>query len=131
MKKLLAILVILALVPGCAFLKNLNDAAAPICNPTPEQKATAVLMLAAIDAAQAVIANFYPPAAIMKASAVLTTIKNGGCFLLAELAEAFQVVDAANTTVAMAPPKGYWFAVPPPAAKPLPEYAPLRSLIKK
>jgi len=82
-------------------------------------------MLTALDAAQTFAAGFYPVAGVVKASAVLNTIKAGGCFLGSELTEAFKAVDAANTATAKAQVKLLKGA---PAA--LPEYAPLRKLVK-
>jgi hypothetical protein len=96
-----------------------------ICAPTADQQADAGKMLAALDAGQAAGAMFYAPLGIVKASAVLTTIKNGGCFLVAELTEAFKVVDAANAAVQTKQLK-----MLPTAPATLPEYPALRKLVK-
>lgn len=101
MKKrvLLVGLLALVLVGGCAALQTVTDF---ICNPTAEQQATAAAMLDALDKVQAVVAMFYPPAAIAQASAVLTTIKGGGCFLVAELTKIFEMLDKAEEAKALA-----------------------------
>ena len=129
MKKLVILALCVSLMApvglvGCAAYNSVRDAISPvtnfICQPTEKQKQDAALMLAAIDAAQAAGAIFYPPIAVAQASAVLNTIKNGGCFLLAQLDEAFKVVDTANTKLITAKA----------IAVPLPQYASLRNLLK-
>lgn len=129
MKKILVLMVVLAMaVSGCETLKGMVTSAPVnfICNPTTEQQQTAAQMLAALDAAQLVGASFFPIAGIFKASAVLTTIRAGGCFLVAELTDAFKVVDAANTATAAVQMKALKAA---PA--PLPEYPALRKFVRK
>ena len=124
---MVAFLCVNLMTMGCETLKKLTTSAPVnfICQPTPEQQQTAAMMLVAIDAAQAIGAAFFPVIGIAKASAVLTTIKGGGCWALDQLAEAFKVVDAANAATAQAQMKaGKKMAVA------LPEYAPLRKLIK-
>lgn len=133
MKRLMVIGVVLALLfAGCAgfgkFSTGGQSAIDFVCAPTPEQQATATTMLAALDAAQAAGAIFYPALGIVKASAVLTTISAGGCFLLTELAEAFKAVDAANVSTAKARAAKSTAAV---LVWQLPEYSPLRNLLKK
>ena len=122
---LIAILIPALLLAGCAFFKSVTDF---VCNPTPEQQATAAMMLAVLDSAQAIAANFYPAAGLFKASAVLTTIAGGGCFLLSELEEAFKAVDAANTAAAKVAAAKSTATV---LVWQLPEYAPLRKLLRK
>ena len=131
MKRLLVIGMILALLcTGCSgfgkFSPGAQSAVDLICAPSPEQQATAGVMLIALDTAQAIGSTFFPIIGIMKASAVLTTIKSGGCFLLTELAEAFKAVDAANTQVAMTRNKMLKSSVPLTS----PEYLALRRLVK-
>lgn len=125
MKKILVLVMVLAMaLTGCKALLT----SAPVdflCAPTPAQQATATAMLAALDAAQAAGAIFVPALAIAKASSVLRVIQAGGCFLVAELKAAFEVVDAANTEVAKMQLKALKTA---PSA--LPEYKPLRDLVK-
>lgn len=113
---------------GCASVKTALTSGPVdfVCNPTLEQEATATAMLAALDAAQVAASTFYPVAGIFKASAVLTTIKNGGCFLVAELKDAFAVVDVANNLVASTGLK----MLKEQVSYTIPEYAPLRKLIK-
>lgn len=134
MRKIIVILAILSLlVCGCDSIKqayqSVSDYISPvvdfICSPTAEQQVTADKMLAALDAAQAAGAIFAPELAIVKASAVLNTIKTGGCYFLDQLAAAFQVVDAANAAQAMKALKAG------KAVAPLPEYVPLRKMLKK
>jgi hypothetical protein len=137
-KRLLVLIVVLAMVGGCCantapdgtVTKSFSNCLTTgplgfICSPTPAQQATAAAMLIALDAAQAAGAIFYPPLGIAQASAVLNTIKAGGCFLVAQLAEAFKVVDAANAATAKAQAKMLKMA---PVT--LPEYAPLRVFVK-
>jgi len=122
---LIAILIPALLLAGCAAFKSVTDF---VCNPTAEQQATAAMMLAVLDSAQAIAANFYPAAGLAKASAVLTTIAGGGCFLLSELEEVFKAVDAANTAAAKTAAAKSTAAV---LVWQLPEYAPLRKLLRK
>jgi len=127
MKKYLAILVVLVMaVSGCAAIKGIIESPVVdfICSPTPEQQADAAKMLLALDTAQAVGTMFYPALGIAQASAVLTTIKGGGCFVIAQLKAAFEAVDAANAAKVQA--KGPRFA----AAARLPEYPALRKLVQ-
>lgn len=91
---IVGLLVVALMVGGCAFLQGVKDF---VCNPTEAQKADAAKMLAALDAAQAAGAIFAPEIAIIKASAVLTTIQRGGCFLIAELEEVFKILDSVDT----------------------------------
>ena len=128
MKKL-AILVVLAMVlSGCAAIQAaLNSAPVDfICNPTTEQQATAAAMLTALDTAQAAGTIFYPVIGIAQASAVLKVIQAGGCFVVAQLQEAFKAVDAANGTTAQVQLK----KMPDMAPPVLPEYPALRRLVK-
>jgi uncharacterized protein YceK len=129
MKKVLVMLLVMAMISGCAGFGKWSTGAQKvvdmICAPTPEQQDTAAKMLAALDAAQAIGAVFYPPLGIEQASAVLNVIRGGGCFLVTQLTEAFKVVDAANEAVQAKQLKMVKMA---PAA--LPEYAPLRKFIK-
>jgi hypothetical protein len=111
------------LIGGCAGLKTTTD---KICNPTAEEKATADAMLVAINAAQAAAGMFLPVANIVQASTVLNTIRAGGCFLLADLADAFKTVDAAN--VATQPKTKSLGAAKAPVI--LPEYPALRKFVK-
>ena len=124
-KVLILVMAAALLLAGCAAFKTATDF---VCIPTPEQKATAEMMLAILDSAQAIAANFYPAAGLFKASAVLTTIAGGGCFLLSELEEAFKAVDAANTSMAKVAAAKSTAAV---MVWQLPEYAPLRKLLRK
>ena len=128
MKKILVILMVLALsLTGCAQIKALLNSGPVnfLCAPTDAQKATATAMLTALDAAQAAGAVFVPALAIAKASAVLRVIQAGGCFVIAELKAALETVDAANMEMARLQAKSVKMA---PAS--LPEYKPLRDLVK-
>lgn len=130
MRKCLALIIIVGLAFSVTGATCLNSAlnSGPVgflCQPTPEQQATAAAMLAALDAAQAAGAIFFPVLGIAKASAVLRVIQGGGCFLVAELKAAFEVVDAANAAVASKQLKMLKGATPA-----LPEYAALRKFVK-
>jgi hypothetical protein len=128
MKRLLAICMIVALIfTGCSTINSaLNSGPVGLmCSPSVEQQATATAMLAALDAAQAAGAIFLPVLSIAKASAVLKVIQSGGCFVVAELKAAFEVVDSANVAVTTKQLK--MLPSSPPA---LPEYSALRKLIK-
>jgi hypothetical protein len=128
-KKLMILVLAIVMLAGCAGVGKWSTGAQKvvdlICAPTPEQKADAARMLAALDTGQAAAAVFFPAADIIKASAVLTTIKDGGCFLVAELTQAFKVVDAANTGIEV---KSMGLLKAKPSA--IPEYKALRVLIK-
>jgi hypothetical protein len=130
MKKRLIVVLAMVMLTGCAGFGKWSAGAQKvvdmICAPTAEQQATAARMIAALDAAQAAGAIFFPAIGVEKASAVLNVIKGGGCFLVTELAEAFKAVDAANAVVVAKQMK----ATPSMAPAALPEYAPLRRLVK-
>jgi hypothetical protein len=130
MKKFFVLALALVMFCGCAGFGKWSTGAQKvvdmICAPTAEQQATAAKMIAALDAAQVAGTIFFPALGVAKASAVLTTIKNGGCFLASELAEAFKAVDAANAVVMTKQMK----MTPSMAPPTLPEYAPLRKLVK-
>ncbi len=130
MKRVTILCLIIALAFGATGATCMNSVvnSGPVqfvCQPTDAQKADAAKMLVAIDAAQAVGAMFFPVLGIAKASAVLTTIAGGGCFLIAELKQAFEVVDAANGVVVAKRAK-----MVPGAPAGLPEYSSLRVLVK-
>ena len=130
MKKLLVLITIIALAFGSTGATCMNSTlnSAPVdfvCNPTPAQQTTAAAMLAALDAAQAAGALFFPPLAIAQASAVLKVIQAGGCFLVAELKKAFEIVDAGNVTMTASKNK-----MLKGSAGPIPEYAALRIYVK-
>jgi hypothetical protein len=127
MKKVIILCVILALTFGCSTINSAlnSNLVSFVCQPSAEQQATATAMLAAMDASQAAGAIFLPALAIAKASAVLKVVQAGGCFLVAELKAAFEVVDAGNSAVAAKQQKMLKAA---PGARP--EYAPLRQFIK-
>lgn len=127
-KCLAAVVVLVMAVSGCAAVNSFLSSA-PIeffCNPTAEQQATATAMLTALDTAQAAGAIFYPVIGIAQASAVLKVIQGGGCFVVAQLKEAFAAVDAANAATAQAQLK----KMPDMAPPTLPEYPALRKLVK-
>lgn len=92
-KRLCCLILALSLMVGCAESQAVKNF---ICSPTPDQQADAAQILVALDSAQSVVAMFYPPAAIVKASSVLTVIQGGGCFLLDELAQIFAMLDKAQ-----------------------------------
>jgi hypothetical protein len=139
LKRLLLLLVILiATGIGCcaktingvetkSFANCLNSGPVNfVCAPTAEQQATATTMLAALDAAQTAGAIFIPALSIAKASAVLQFIRAGGCFLVAELKQAFEAVDAANLSVA----KKQVALLKGSATLTVLQYAPLRKFVE-
>lgn len=87
-------LLALMLVGGCAFLQSTQDF---VCKPTDTQKQDAEKMLAALDAVQVAAGMFFPAANIVKASSVLKVIQSGGCFLISELQEVFNILDTVQT----------------------------------
>jgi hypothetical protein len=89
-KKVLSGLLCLVLLAGCAGLQKVADV---VCNPTDEQKAEAAAMLRVLDAVQNMVGVFVPEATLIKASAVLTTIVKGGCFLISDLKPIIELID--------------------------------------
>jgi len=89
-KKTLVGLLCLVLLAGCAGWQKVADV---VCNPTDEQRAEAAAMLQALDAVQDVVGIFVADAALIKASIVLTTIKDGGCFLISDLKQILDLMD--------------------------------------
>jgi hypothetical protein len=130
MKRVLVLCMIVALAFGATgatcMNSGLNSSAVDfVCSPTQAQKDTATAMLSALDAAQAAGAIFLPVLSIAKASAVLRVIQAGGCFLVAELKAAFEVVDAGNTALAKKQNK-----MLKASAGAIPEYADLRVYVQ-
>jgi hypothetical protein len=95
MKKamVLGVVLVLSLAVGCAGLQTVKNF---ICNPTAAEQAEAAQWLVAFDAVQAVAASFYPAADAIKASAMMTTLAAGGCFLVDELAAALALLQEAQ-----------------------------------
>lgn len=104
MKKVIVLILTLLLVGGCAgfgkWSTGMQAAVDSICNPTEAQKAEAAKWLAAMDAIQGGVATFFPPLAIIKASSAMTVLKNGGCFVLAEIEAALTLLSDMQTKVA-------------------------------
>ena len=122
MKRLAILVMVLALVfPGCAGFGKWSSESQQVvnlvCNPTDAQKAEAAQYLAALDAVQGVAVMFYPPLAIAQASAVMTTVAAGSCFLLSQVQAALDLLQAAQAKQAMA--KGIK-AAPVPVAQQFP-----------
>ena len=92
-KRVLLGLLCLVLLAGCAGLKTVGDV---VCNPTDEQKAEAAAMLQALDSIQNAVGIFVPQATVIKASAVLTNITNGGCFLISDIKQILDLLDKAE-----------------------------------
>jgi len=53
-------------------------------------------MLQALDSIQNAVGIFVPQATLIKASAVLTTITNGGCFLISDIKQILDLLDKAE-----------------------------------
>jgi hypothetical protein len=129
MKKVLVLGLVLAMVlaPGVAkacWLTDLlnSDFVNMVCAGESGQ-ITAADMLQALELGQSLYAG--APFDLEKAVAVLSYVKKTGCFLTSELKKAFEVVDAVNG--AMAAKQMKMLKAAPPS---LPEYAPLRQLVK-
>ena len=115
MKRLAILVMVLALVfPGCVGFGKWSSESQQVvdfvCNPTDAQKAEAAQYLAALNAVQGVAAMFYPPLAIAQASAVMTTVAAGSCFLLSQVQAALDLLQAAQAKQAMA--KGFKMTLP-------------------
>lgn len=100
-RKLVIVAMVMALaVCGCSGFGKWSPGAQTVadffCNPTDAQKAEAAKYLTALDMVQAVAATFYPPVGIAKASAVMTTIAQGGCFLATEVQAALDLLAQAQ-----------------------------------
>lgn len=110
MKTSIAILTALALiVGGCAGFGKWNSGAQAvidtICKPTDAQKAEAAKWLVALDNIQIGVAVAFPTA--IKASSAMTVLRNGGCFVLAEIEAALILLaDMQNKQAALAGLKG-------------------------
>jgi uncharacterized lipoprotein YajG len=96
MKKFLVVLVVLAMVSGCTSFGVFSPKAQAvvdfICSPTQAQMDEAAKWLGALDNIQAGVSIAFPPAGIAKASAVMTVLKNGGCFVLSEVEAALVLI---------------------------------------
>ena len=107
MKRLAILVMVLALVfPGCAGFGKWSSEGQQVvnfvCNPTDAQKAEAAKYLLALDMAQAAVGTFYPPVAIVQASAVMTTLAAGGCFLVSQVQAALQLLQDMQSKVMVA-----------------------------
>jgi hypothetical protein len=101
MKKMLIAARVLGLMTGCAGFGKWSSGAQNVvdfvCNPTAAEQAEAAKWLTALDSIQAGVSVAFPAVAIMQASAVMTTLKNGGCFVLAEVQSALDLLDSMQT----------------------------------
>jgi len=92
----LAIVMLSGCLPGCASFGTWSSGAQAIvdfvCTPTDAEKADAAKWLSGLDLIQAGVSAFFPAAGIVKASAVMTTLKNGGCFFLSEVQAAIDLL---------------------------------------
>lgn len=95
---------VVVLVSGCASFGVWSSAAQKvvdfICHPTEAQMAEAAKWLAAVDAIQAGASVFFSAADIIKASSVMTVIQAGGCFVLAEVEAALNLLSNMQATQA-------------------------------
>lgn len=97
MKKFIVLAMVAGLfLTGCAGFGKWSPEAQNVvdfvCNPTAAEQADAAKWLMALDSIQAGAATFYPPLSIAQASAVMTTIKNGGCFVLSQVQAALDLL---------------------------------------
>jgi hypothetical protein len=101
MKKILAVLMVLSLVGGCAGFGKWSPGAQKVvdfvCKPTPEQQLEAAKWLAALDTIQGAVAAAFPALAIVQASTAMTVLKNGGCFLLSQVEAALILIGDMQT----------------------------------
>ena len=127
MKKILVLFVFLAMAPStgnaCWLTDILNSDTVNLICAGESGQLTAADMLQALETGQSLYAG--DSFDLEKAAAILAFVKKTGCFLAAELKKAFEVVDSINLAVATKQMKALKTA--PPA---LPEYAPLRDLVK-
>ena len=121
---ILAVLVMAALAPAvsdaCVVTDWLFATSDLMCSPTYAQQQEAGAMVTALIAAKVTGVD----AEIIKSA--LLVLKNGGCFLIAQLKDAFAMVDAANASVIQAQLKRLPGMAPPT----LPEYPALRRLVQ-
>ncbi len=99
MKKFMVILLaVMFVVGGCTGLGKFSTGGQAIvdfvCSPDDAQKAEAAKWLAALDSIQAGVSVAFPVLAIVKASTAMTVLKNGGCFILAEVEAALNLLGA-------------------------------------
>lgn len=97
MKKIIILAMVAGLLlAGCAGFGKWSSGAQEVvdfvCNPSSVEQTEAAKWLTALDSIQAGAAAFYPPLAIVQASAVMTTIKNGGCFVLSQVQAALDLL---------------------------------------
>ncbi len=97
MKTLIILFVAVSLLmSGCQSLGVWNTQAQKVvtflCNPDDAQKAEAAKWLSALDSIQAGVSVAFPVLAIVKASTAMTVLKNGGCFILAEVEAALTLL---------------------------------------
>jgi uncharacterized protein YceK len=96
MKTLVLILSISVAMIGCAGLGTFTPGTQAVvdlvCSPTDQQKAEAAKWLAALDAIQAGASVAFPALAIMQASSVMKVVAAGGCFVLAEVQAALNLL---------------------------------------
>jgi hypothetical protein len=101
MKKLLVLVLAIVMVSGCAGFGKWSSGAQSVvdfvCDPSDAQKAEAAKWLAALDNIQSGVSAFFPAASIMRASSVMTVLKNGGCFVLAEVEAALSLLSDMQT----------------------------------
>lgn len=141
MKKILAVILISTMLlssgvslEACWFTDMLNSGPVNfVCHPTPAQQQTAGQMLLALQMGVGVAGAFVGITAtqVEAAFAVLTVIKNGGCFLIDQLKSAFEVVDASNKALLKTKyGVGEMYGKPKYGAPSLPEYPDLRVFVK-
>lgn len=106
MRKVIVLVLALLLVGGCAGFGKWSAGAQAVidsmCNPTDAQKAEADKWLTMLDSVQDRVAQYFPPIAIVKASSAMTVLKNGGCFVLADIEAALTLISDMETKQAEA-----------------------------
>lgn len=104
MKKLIIVVLVFAMLTGCfgcagfgKWSQSAQKVVDFVCAPSDAEKAEAAKWLTALDNIQAGVSVAFPAISIMQASAVMTTIKNGGCFILSEVQMALDLLNNMET----------------------------------
>jgi hypothetical protein len=89
MKRILIVVIVLAMVVGCAGVGKWSPGAQTVvdfmCQPTAAQQEEAAKWLTAMDNIQAGVSTAFPAASIVKASSAMKVLAKGDCFVLAEV----------------------------------------------
>jgi len=97
----LVLVLVLGGISGCAGFGKWSSGAQEVigfvCSPTPAEQAEAAKWLSALDSIQAGVMVAYPAAGIAQASAVMTTLRDGGCFVLSQVQAALDLLNQMQT----------------------------------